>query len=151
MERPSGPLGAATQSTGRGLPENPTQAVTMRRPVGAPPNSLPPAVLNGPVPPVPPIPKLRNVPSNPALSGPVPVPAPTPAAKVITFAREAMQNALQENEAQAQRAEGGAANTELKPGITIDLSRKGIRELPEEVVDVIKHELERYEIPIVPF
>lgn len=58
-----------------------------------------------------------------------------------------MQNALQENEAQAQRAEGGTTNTELKPGVTIDLSRKGIRELPEEVVDVIKHELERYDRP----
>jgi len=60
-----------------------------------------------------------------------------------------MQNALQENEAQAQRAEGGAANTELKPGVTINLSHKGIRELPEEVVDVIKNELERYERSIV--
>jgi len=59
-----------------------------------------------------------------------------------------MQNALQENEAQAQRAEGGTTNAELKPGVTIDLSRKGIRELPEEVVDVIKHELERYDSPL---
>ena len=52
-----------------------------------------------------------------------------------------MNDALQHNESQA--AEASAVSTELKPGVTIDLSRKNIQELPEEVVDIIKNELER--------
>ncbi|SPO03969.1 related to adenylate cyclases [Cephalotrichum gorgonifer] len=147
MDRPSGPLGAATQSTGRGIPETPPQTVVpMRRPVGTPPNALPLATLAGPVPPVPPIPDLRAVPSSSALAAAAPIvpTAPAPPARVVSLFTDALRNALQENEAQAQHAEGGpASNTELKPGVTIDLSREGIRELPEEVVDVIKHELER--------
>lgn len=147
MDRPSGPLGAATQST-RGIADN---AVPMRRPVGTPPNALAPAALAGPVPPVPPIPDLRTVPSSSALAtaGPpstptAPVPLASPA-KVISLFSDALQNALRDNEAQAQRGDGGAASSELTPGVTIDLSRAGIRELPEEVVDVIKNELERCE------
>lgn len=147
MDRPSGPLGAATQS--RGMPDN---TVPTRRPVGTPPNALPPASLAGSVPPVPPIPDLRTVPSNSALAaaGPPPTPtgpvAPASPARVISLFTEAIQNALRENEAQAQRGNGGTAGSELKPGVTIDLSREGIRELPEEVVDVIKNELERCEL-----
>ncbi len=57
------------------------------------------------------------------------------------LAREAMNNAIQENESQAAEASG--VSNELKPGITIDLSRKKIQELPDEVVDIFKHELER--------
>ena len=52
-----------------------------------------------------------------------------------------MNNAIQENESQAAEASG--VSNELKPGITIDLSRKKIHELPDEVVDIFKHELER--------
>ena len=52
-----------------------------------------------------------------------------------------MNNAIQENESQAAEASG--VSNELKPGITIDLSRKKIYELPDEVVDIFKHELER--------
>lgn len=50
--------------------------------------------------------------------------------------------AAHENEAKAAEA-SGVSNT-LKPGLTIDLSRRKIQTLPEEVVDVIKDELERY-------
>ena len=32
----------------------------------------------------------------------------------------------------------------LKTGVTIDLSRKNIQKLPEEVVDIVKKELERF-------
>jgi hypothetical protein len=71
------------------------------------------------------------------------VSGPAYAGKVLALARDAVQKALQENEAQAQSAEGGIVSSDLKPGLTVDLSRKNIRELPEEVVDVIKHELER--------
>ena len=52
-----------------------------------------------------------------------------------------MKDALQHNESQAAEASG--VSNELKPGVTIDLSRKNIQELPEEVVDIIKNELER--------
>lgn len=58
--------------------------------------------------------------------------------QVIALARDAMQNALLDNEQQS-----AAVNSDLKPGVTIDLSRKGIQKLPEEVVDIIKNELER--------
>lgn len=61
--------------------------------------------------------------------------------QVIALAREAMNDALQENETQAAEASG--VSTDLKPGITIDLSRKNIQALPDEVVDIIKNELER--------
>lgn len=67
--------------------------------------------------------------------------APLSAGQVIALAREAMNDALQENETQAAEASG--VSTELKPGVTIDLSRKNIQGLPDEVVDIIKNELER--------
>lgn len=51
-----------------------------------------------------------------------------------------MQNAL-ENENKA--VEVTAVGTALKTGVTIDLSRKNIQKLPEEVIDIVKTELER--------
>ena len=59
-----------------------------------------------------------------------------------------MNNAIQENESQAAEASG--VSNELNPGITIDLSRKKIHELPAEVVDIFKHELERSVITVNP-
>jgi len=67
--------------------------------------------------------------------------APLSASQVLTLAREAMR-AAHENEAKAAQASGVSDN--LKPGLTIDLSRKRIETLPEEIVDIIKDELERY-------
>ncbi|KAF7545740.1 hypothetical protein G7046_g9490 [Stylonectria norvegica] len=110
-----------------GMPDNPS---SRRRPI---PNSA--ATSNGPPPP-PPIPNLRSIPSSSSLS----TASAMSAAQVINLAREAMRNAL-ENENQA--AEAGAVRSGLKPGVTIDLSRKGIQKLPEEVVDIVKNELER--------
>lgn len=52
-----------------------------------------------------------------------------------------MKEALQDNESQAAEASG--VSNELKPGVTIDLSRLNIQSLPDEVVDIIKNELER--------
>lgn len=159
MERSPGPLASQSTVPPKGTPDTPPpQPATMRRPVGTPPNALPNATLAGPVPPVPPLPDLRTVPSSSALSAAASVVPGTPTvsgppaspAKVVSLFTDAIQNALQENEAQAQRAEGGGTGSELKPGVTIDLSRQGIRELPEEVVDVIKHELERYGISSRP-
>ncbi|KAF5244184.1 hypothetical protein FAUST_2536 [Fusarium austroamericanum] len=131
MERPDrlagSSVGSASQaSIPRSLPENHTSG---RRPV---PNSA--ATSNGPPPP-PPIPSLRSVPSSSSLST-----AGMSAAQVINLAREAMQNAI---ESESQAAEAGAVSTGLRTGVTIDLSRKGIQKLPDEVVDIVKGELER--------
>ncbi|KAK4148432.1 RAM signaling pathway protein-domain-containing protein [Chaetomidium leptoderma] len=109
----------------RGLPDNPAQA---RRAIAA-------AALANPTPP-PPVPSLRDVPSSSNLSAGQPV-SPN---QVLALAREAMLTA-HENEAKPPEA-SGVSNT-LKPGLTIDLSRKRIQTLPEEVVDIIKDELER--------
>jgi hypothetical protein len=126
MERPSGPLGAATQSTGRpmegnGLPRPPPLS-TVRR--------LPNAV--------------RHAASNSSLSSQIPISA----GQVVALAREAMKNALDENQTKAAEASG--VSNELKPGVTIDLSHKQIQRFPEEVVDIIKNELERYGLSFVP-
>lgn len=51
-----------------------------------------------------------------------------------------MRNAL---ESENQVAEVGAVGANLKPGVTVDLSRKNIQRIPEEVVDILKNELER--------
>jgi hypothetical protein len=126
MERPSGPLGAATQSTGRpmegsGLPRPLPLNNTVRR--------LPNAV--------------RHAASNSSLSSQIPVSA----GQVVALAREAMKNALDENQTKAAEASG--VSNELKPGVTIDLSHKQIQRFPEEVVDIIKNELERYDLSFV--
>lgn len=60
--------------------------------------------------------------------------------QVIAVAREALRVAL---EGESQAAEAGNVGPGLKSGVTIDLSRKGIQKLPEEVVDILKDELER--------
>ena len=107
----------------RGLPDNPAIA---RRAVAAA------------APPPPPIPSLRNVPSNSNLSAT----GPLSSGQVLVLAREAMRVA-HENEAKAAQASG--VSDKLKPGLTVDLSRKRIEVLPEEIVDIIKDELERYD------
>ncbi len=122
MERPSGPLGTATQSTGRpldsnGLPRPPPLNTVRRIPNNA---------------------AVRHAASNSSLSSQIPISA----AQVVVLAREAMKNALDENQTKAAEASG--VSNELKPGVTIDLSHKQIQRFPEEVVDIIKNELERY-------
>jgi hypothetical protein len=122
MDRPTGPLGAATQSTGRPMVENGAlnrQALsnTARRA---------------------PNPTVHLVPSNSSLSAPVTITA----SQVLDLAKEAMKNALEENKTKAAEASG--VSNELKPGVTIDLSHKNIQDFPDEVVDIIKNELERY-------
>ena len=124
MERPFGPpLGAATQSTGRplldgsnGLPARPAPLSTTRR---APTNTV------------------RHAASNSSLSAQNLISV----GQVVSLAREAMKNALEENQTKAAEASG--VSNELKPGVTIDLSHKQIQRFPEEVVDIIKNELER--------
>jgi hypothetical protein len=67
---------------------------------------------------------------------------PLSTAEVVALAREAMRDALEENKTKAGAVTG--MSSELKPGITIDMSHKNIKKFPEEVVDIIKTELERY-------
>ena len=121
MDRPSGPLGAATQSTGRPMADNGVQR---------------PAPLNTarriPQP-------IRQATSNSPLSTQQ---TPISAGQVVALAREAMRNALDEHKTQA--AEASDVSDEMKPGVTVDLSHKQIQKFPEEVVDIIKNELERY-------
>lgn len=125
MERSSA---AAAQM---GLPGNPAQG---RRAFAAQGT----AGLNN-IPPPPPIPKnVRKIPSNSGLTAS----APIAASQVIVLAREAMKKAVEENESQAAEASG--VSNELKPGVTVNLSHKNIQKLPEEVVDIIKDQLERY-------
>jgi len=126
MEWPSGPpLGAATQSTGRPMGEigipRPAPLNNVRR---APPNNIN-AVRHGSS-------------TSSSLSGGTLISV----GQVVALAREAMRNALEENQTKA--ADASEVSSELKPGVTIDLSHKSIQRFPEEVVDIIKHELERY-------
>ena len=125
MERPSGPpLGAATQLTGRPMADNGI------------PRPLP---LN----------TIRKVPhhSNAAIqhtasSSSQSTYAAISAGQVVTLARQAMKAALEENQTKAVEASG--VSNELRPGVTIDLSHKQIQTFPEDVVDIIKNELERF-------
>ena len=128
MERPSGPLGTATQSSGRsldsnGLPRQPPLNTVRRIPNGT---------------------TVRHAASNSSLASQIPISA----AQVVALAQEAMNNALDENQTKAAEASG--VSNELKPGVTIDLSHKLIQKFPEEVVDIIKNELERYACPVPP-
>lgn len=110
----------------RGLPENPAQGRRAIAAAGSGPGNPPP----------PPVPTgLRELSSSSGLS----VSAPLTSAQVLAIAREAMQLA---HENEAKNAEGSGVDN-LKPGLTVDLSRKKIQNLPEEVVDIIKDELER--------
>ncbi|KAI1329359.1 RAM signaling pathway protein [Xylariaceae sp. FL0255] len=110
-----------SSSTSRGLPTNPAQGIRRMPP--------PPAFSMPPLPP-PPIPAKYSASSNPMSS-----------VQVINLAREEMKAALKDNESQA--AEASVVGNEHRPGVTIDLSRLNIHSLPDEVVDIIKNELER--------
>ncbi|TQV98011.1 hypothetical protein V2A60_006290 [Cordyceps javanica] len=120
----------STSTSGvRGLPENPAQG---RRPV---PNSA--AMSNGSTPPPPPpIPTGISAPPN----GNLAVSRALTPTQVIGLARDAMRMAL---ESEGQTVEASSVGTGLKSGVTVDLSRKNIQKLPEEVVDIVKDELER--------
>lgn len=122
MDPPSGPLGAATQSTGKTSSDNPQ-----------PPR---PPQMN----------TVRRIPNPAARNGTsgqaVTAQGPISSSQVVVLAREALKHAIEENQTKAAEASG--VSNELKPRVTIDLSHKNIKEFPEEVVDIIKGEIERY-------
>ncbi|KAI9734763.1 MAG: RAM signaling network component [Claussenomyces sp. TS43310] len=120
MERPSG-MHAGTHSSGRPSVDN--NGVAHRANVSN-------TVRRGPMTTAP---QESGVPSSTQI--------PISAGQVIALAREAMHNALEENQKKA--AETSGVSNELKPGVTIDLSNKNIHKFPDEVVDIIKVELER--------
>lgn len=64
-----------------------------------------------------------------------------PAPKVLAIARKAMRDALLSEGLAGQLGEEVVG---LQSGVTIDLSRSAIPELPEELVDIFKDKLERF-------
>jgi hypothetical protein len=71
------------------------------------------------------------------MNSPLPVSTRATAVEIIALARTAMR------EAQAQAAESEPLGDDAKELVTINLSRKNIWDLPDEVIDVVKHKLER--------
>ena len=62
---------------------------------------------------------------------------------LIGIARRAIDNA--HNEIRSTADSGlGAELQQQQPGVTVDLCHKRIVNLPEEVIDIIKDEIERY-------
>jgi hypothetical protein len=60
--------------------------------------------------------------------------------EVIAFAREAIEASREES----RRGLDGVLSTELQqPGVTVDLCHRNIVRLPDEVIDIIKQEIER--------
>lgn len=60
--------------------------------------------------------------------------------EVIALAREAIEASREE----IRRTRNEALTADLQqPGITVDLGHKNIARLPDEVVDIIKDEIER--------
>ncbi|KAI9771324.1 MAG: RAM signaling network component [Geoglossum simile] len=75
---------------------------------------------------------IRYAPSQPAIS----------AGQVVALAEEAMKAAREEMQRSVSGGDAGAGG-DLKPGVTIDLGHKYIARIPDEMVDIIKDEIER--------
>ena len=120
MDTPSGSLGVAALPTGKasadGQSFRPPQMNTVRR-------SPKPAVRKGTT--------GQVVAASPPISP----------SQVVLLAQEALKHAIEENQSKAAEASG--VSNELKPRVTIDLSHKNIEKFPEEVVDIIKDDIER--------
>ncbi|KAI9867238.1 MAG: RAM signaling network component [Trichoglossum hirsutum] len=75
---------------------------------------------------------IRYAPTQPAIS----------AGRVVALAEEAIKAAREETQRSAAGGDA-VANGDLKPGVTIDLGHKYIARIPDEMVDIIKDEIER--------
>jgi hypothetical protein len=62
---------------------------------------------------------------------------------VVALARDAIENSREENLRRSETP-GTAKDLQHQPGITIDLGHKNIVNLPDEVIDVIRAEIERW-------
>ncbi|KAK5997983.1 hypothetical protein PT974_00352 [Cladobotryum mycophilum] len=142
----SGAAGPQSAPPVRGLPDNnnnnnhpqpPPPQPRERRPSTAASSGPPPPTM-----PLPPLPNSRNgAPPPPLPNGPVSTSSTSmTSVQVISLVREVVRNAL---ESEGQGVEAGGVGPGLKSGITIDLSRRGIQKLPDEVIDLVKNELER--------
>jgi len=61
--------------------------------------------------------------------------------EVIAMAREAIEVSRDE----MRRGRDGVVSNDLQqPGVTVDLGHRNITRLPDEVIDIIKVEIERY-------
>ncbi|KAI9701586.1 MAG: RAM signaling network component [Candelina mexicana] len=65
--------------------------------------------------------------------------------QVIALAQQAVAAARQETQRSVNGA--GSVNGSIRPGLTIDLGHKNIQRIPEEVVYIIKDEIERLALP----
>jgi hypothetical protein len=60
--------------------------------------------------------------------------------EVIAFAQDAIEASREES----RRGRDGVLSTDLQqPGVTVDLGHRNIVRLPDEVIDIIKQEIER--------
>lgn len=80
---------------------------------------------------------------------PAPTPAPISDGEVVALTKAAFEHSRQDI---THRAAADTAPRELQqqPGITIDLGHKNIARLPDEVIDVIRVEIERCAAPLPP-
>ncbi|KAF2809598.1 uncharacterized protein BDZ99DRAFT_443981 [Mytilinidion resinicola] len=70
-------------------------------------------------------------------------PKPMTDQDVVALAREAIENSREEHKRAVAETPGASKDLRQQPGITIDLGHKNIVSLPDEVIDVIRTEIER--------
>jgi len=62
---------------------------------------------------------------------------------VVALVSEAIDTARHELRRSGAGSDDTTADVQQQPGITIDLGHRNIQHLPEEVIDIIKDEIER--------
>jgi len=68
---------------------------------------------------------------------------------VVALVREAIDNSREDVQRRAVDSTTPPSSDVQPPtGITIDLGHRNIQRLPDEVIDIIKDEIERYAIPM---
>lgn len=70
-----------------------------------------------------------------------------PDSEVIALAKEAIAASREETRRSAD--DDGVTKELQQPGATIDLGHKTVSSLPEEVIDIIKDDIERYVLPSI--
>jgi hypothetical protein len=70
-------------------------------------------------------------------------PKPMPDEDVVALAKEAIEASREDLKRRSVADTPGSGKDLQQPGITIDLGHKNIVRIPEEVIDVIRVEIER--------